>query len=114
MGYVVTFRQTDPLYAVDPTDPAHPAVAGELKIPGYGAYLHPLADGRLIGVGQAAEGNGRIQGLQVSLFDVSDPSRPTRIATKQLGQNYSSSEAESDPHAFLYWPDTKLLVVPVQ
>ena len=113
MGYVVTFRRTDPLYAIDLTDPAHPAVAGQLKIPGYSAYLHPLPNGRLIGVGQNADDNGRVQGVQVSLFDVSDPNKPTRIATEQLGDN-SYSEAEYDPHAFLYWPDTNLLVVPVQ
>jgi uncharacterized secreted protein with C-terminal beta-propeller domain len=112
MGYVVTFRRTDPLYAVDLTDPVHPKVAGELKIPGYSAYLHPLGDGRLIGVGQNADDRGRLKGLQISLFDVSNPARPQRIATKQMGAD-SSSEAEFDPHAFLYWPDSHLLVVPV-
>jgi hypothetical protein len=112
VGYVVTFRQTDPLYTVDLSDPARPAVRGELKIPGYSAYLHPVGDGRLIGIGQDATGDGRITGLQVSLFDVKNLDRPDRIATYTLSGSHS--EAEFDPHAFLYWPRDGLLVVPLQ
>jgi hypothetical protein len=110
-GYVVTFRQTDPLYTVDLRNPAAPTVTGELKITGYSAYLHPVGDGRLLGVGQEATSQGQRQGVQVSLFDVSDPARPTRLAQHHVRQ--SSTEAEFDPHAFLYWPDTKLVVLPV-
>jgi hypothetical protein len=110
-GYVVTFRQTDPLYTLDLRDPAHPAVAGELEINGYSAYLHPLGNGRLIGVGQEADANGRVQGTQVSLFDVGNPASPKRLA--QFHVQYGHSEAEFDPHAFLYWPDTNLLVIPM-
>ncbi|OON33252.1 hypothetical protein BSA16_01360, partial [Micromonospora sp. Rc5] len=69
-GHVVTFRRTDPLYTLDLTDPAAPRVTGELKITGYSAYLHPAGPGRLLGVGQEADADGRAQGLQVSLFDV--------------------------------------------
>jgi hypothetical protein len=110
-GYVVTFRQTDPLYVVDLRDAAQPRVTGELKINGYSAYLHPAGNGRLIGVGQDADDNGRRKGAQVSLFDVADPSRPTRVAQYAIPGGYT--EAEFDPHAFLYWPATGLLVVPV-
>jgi hypothetical protein len=112
VGYVVTFRQTDPLYTVDLRDPTKPKVTGELKIPGYSAYLHPVGADRLIGVGQDATSEGRVKGTQVSLFDVSDLSRPRRIA--QYALQGSHSEAEFDPHAFLYWPATGLLVVPLQ
>ncbi|MEV1286715.1 beta-propeller domain-containing protein [Micromonospora sp. NPDC049679] len=111
-GYVVTFRQTDPLYTVDLRDPAAPRVAGELKITGYSAYLHPVDSGRLIGVGQEATTQGRTAGTQVSLFDVSDPAKPGRLAQHHVRQ--STSEAEYDPHAFLYWPGERLLVVPLQ
>jgi hypothetical protein len=111
-GYVVTFRQTDPLYVLDLRNPAAPAVTGELKIPGYSAYLHPMGDGLLLGVGQDADEAGRVKGLQVSVFDVSDPADPQRI------QNYvienGGSEAEWDHHAFLYWAARDLLVLPVQ
>jgi len=111
-GYVVTFRQTDPLYTVDLRDPTKPVVTGELKITGYSAYLHPAGDGRLLGIGQEASAQGRAQGTQISLFDVSDPTKPDRLAQYHVKGGHS--EAEFDPHAFLYWPQTGLLVVPLQ
>lgn len=110
-GYVVTFRQVDPLYVVDLSNPAAPVVKGELKIPGYSAYLHPVGEDLLLGVGQDADLQGRTQGTQVSLFDISDPTRPRRLATEHLAKGWS--EAESDHHAFLYWAPTRLTVVPV-
>lgn len=112
VGYVVTFRQVDPLYTVDLSDPATPEVVGELKIPGYSAYLHPVGDGRLLGVGQDAdEGTGMTEGVQVSLFDVSDPADPRRTDTVTVPR--SSSSVEWDHRAFLHWPATGLTVVPV-
>ncbi|MFC0532959.1 beta-propeller domain-containing protein [Phytohabitans kaempferiae] len=110
-GYVVTFRQTDPLYTVDLTDPAKPRVAGELKITGYSAYLHPAEPGRVIGVGQEASDQGRVQGTQISLFDVSNLDTPARLAQHHVKSGHS--EAEYDPHAFLYWPEDRLLVMPL-
>jgi len=110
-GYVVTFRQTDPLYVVDLRDPANPAAVGELKLTGYSAYLHPAGDGRLIGVGQEASARGRVLGIQVSLFDVRDPSKPDLLARYQL--NGGRSESEVDAHAFLFWPKTGLVLIPV-
>jgi uncharacterized secreted protein with C-terminal beta-propeller domain len=110
-GYVVTFRQTDPLYSLDLRNPAKPRVTGELKINGYSAYLHKIDDGRLLGIGQDADAQGRVKGTQVSLFDVSDPARPVRIAWHRIDGGFS--EAEFDPHAFLYWPAARLLVVPL-
>lgn len=111
-AYVVTFRQTDPLYTVDLSDPASPRVAGELEILGYSAYLHPIADGYLLGVGQDATGSGRTTGLQVSLFDVRDPSAPTRVAQTTIPGG--SSEAEWDHRAFLWWEQADLAVIPVE
>ncbi|MFP5451624.1 MAG: beta-propeller domain-containing protein, partial [Thermoleophilia bacterium] len=111
-GYVVTFRQTDPLYSLDLSDPAAPRVTGELKINGYSAYLHPVDDGTLIGIGQDATDEGRILGTQVSLFDVRDPANPARIAQKRLGAGYS--EAENNHLAVLYWPATRTLVIPLE
>jgi hypothetical protein len=112
VGYVVTFRQTDPLYTIDLSDPANPTVAGELKILGYSAYLHPVGDGLLLGIGQDATEQGRTLGTQVSLFDVSDPANPQRIHTYTLDDGYSS--VEYDHRAFLHWPETGLTVIPVQ
>ena len=102
-AYVVTFKQVDPLYVVDLAEPTAPRLAGELKIPGYSAYLHPVGDGLLLGVGQSATEEGRVQGTQLSLFDVRDPANPVQVSTLLLG---GRSEAEWDHHAFLYWPES--------
>jgi len=112
VGYVVTFRQTDPLYTVDLSDPAAPAVVGELELLGYSAYLHPIGEDLLLGVGQDATATGQTTGTQLSLFDVSDPAAPTRL--QQVAIPGASSAAEYDHHAFLYWPETGLAVLPVQ
>jgi uncharacterized secreted protein with C-terminal beta-propeller domain len=111
VAYLVTFRQTDPLYTVDLSDPAKPRLAGELKLTGFSAYLHPAGDNRLIGLGQEATEQGRRTGTQVSLFDTGNLAAATRLAQFQLPGG--SSEAEVDPHAFLYWQDLGIVVVPV-
>jgi uncharacterized secreted protein with C-terminal beta-propeller domain len=108
-AYVVTFRQVDPLYVIDLKDPSRPRVTGELKITGYSAYLHPTADGRLLGVGQEADTQGRTQGMQVSLFDVSDA--PRRVGSYHVPG--STATAEFEPHAFLYWARSGLTVLPI-
>ena len=107
---VVTFRQTDPLYLVDTSDPASPEVTGELKIPGYSAYLHPVGDDLLLGVGQDATDEGMTTGLQVSLFDISDPAAPTQVAKQTWKDHYS--EVEHEHRAFTYWPQTGQLFLP--
>ncbi len=109
-GYVVTFKQTDPLYTLDLSDSAHPAITGELQLQGYSAYLHPTAQGRLLGVGQDATSQGRVTGAQVQLFDTTTAT-PRRIAGVQLPGAFA--QTEYDPHAFLYWPQSGLTVVPM-
>ena len=109
-AYVVTFKRVDPLYTVDLADPARPRVLGELELPGYSAYLHPIGADLLLGIGQDVNDQGRPLGTQLSLFDVSDLRHPTRLAHATLGEGWS--EAESDHHAFLFWPRTGLVVVP--
>jgi uncharacterized secreted protein with C-terminal beta-propeller domain len=111
-AYVVTFRQVDPLYTLDLSRKTDPRVVGELKILGYSAYLHPISDDLLLGVGQDATAQGRTQGTQLSLFDVSDPHRPARKAQASLGAG-ASSTAEFDPHAFLFWAPSNLAVIPL-
>jgi hypothetical protein len=111
-GYVVTFRQTDPLYTLDLSDPVRPRVVGSLALTGYSSYLDPVSTTQLIGIGQQADAMGRMGGTQVSLFDVSDLAAPTRLATYALAGAHS--DAEFDPHAFLYWPESHLVVVPIQ
>ena len=111
IGYVVTFRETDPLYTIDLSDPTAPRTAGELKILGYSSYLHPIGDGLLLGVGQDANEMGWTSGTQVSVFDVSDLDNPRRTA--QFTLEGASSEAEHDHRAFLYWAPQRLAVLPV-
>jgi uncharacterized secreted protein with C-terminal beta-propeller domain len=111
IGYVVTFRQTDPLYVLDLHDPTRPAVRGELKVTGYSAYLHPIGGGMLVGLGQGVDAQLRQTGTQASVFDVADVSRPTMRSRLSLGP--SSSTAEQDPHAFLWWGPARLVVVPL-
>lgn len=111
LAYVVTFRQIDPLYVIDLSDPTSPQLAGSLKIPGYSAYLHPIGEGLLVGVGQDANLNGQVKGTQVALFDVSDPYDPVQIDKITFPGGYS--EAEWDHHAFLYWEPTSTLVIPL-
>ena len=111
-AYVVTFRQVDPLYVVDLSDPEAPRVSGELKINGYSSYLHPMGEGRLLGVGQDADSDGRTTGAKATLFDVSDPSNPTAISSWTLADAYS--DVEWDQLAFLYWAPADVVVLPVQ
>ncbi len=91
MAYVVTFRQTDPLFVIDLSDPENPKVKGELKIPGFSEYLHPIADGLLIGVGQNGTSAGTNGDCKVSLFDVSNPYEPkeTSVVTVSGGKAYA-------------------------
>ncbi|MDZ7678878.1 MAG: beta-propeller domain-containing protein [Acidimicrobiales bacterium] len=107
-GYVVTFRQIDPLYTLDLSDPADPKMLGELKIPGFSSYLHPVGQDLLVGVGQDATDDGRVTGSQVSLFDVSDPADPQRVSQLDLGEG-TNSEVEHDHRAFLFWEDLAVL-----
>ena len=114
VGYVVTFRQTDPLYTIDLHDPTKPAMVGELKIPGYSAYLHPIADDLILGVGYDGTEEGQLTTLQLSLFDVSDLKAPKRVQQAALGEAFGWSEAVFDHKAFLYWGKSKLAVVPME
>jgi uncharacterized secreted protein with C-terminal beta-propeller domain len=111
VAYVVTFRETDPLYVIDLSDPTVPELAGELKLTGYSDYLHDAGDGRVIGVGQEASDEGRVAGLQVSLFNVSNPAAPVR--TGHVVRPRDRGESTLDPHAFLYWQPTGLIVTPI-
>jgi uncharacterized secreted protein with C-terminal beta-propeller domain len=111
VGYVVTFRQVDPLYTLDLSAPRRPRVAGELKIQGYSSYLHPLGNDLLIGVGQDATSQGQALGTQVSVFDVGNLRRPVRLHRHTI--ETSGSEVEYDHHAVLHWPRTGLTVIPV-
>ncbi len=115
-GYVVTFKKIDPLFVIDLSRPAAPAVLGELKVPGFSTYLHPIAENRLIGIGKDAEDQGNFawfQGLKVSLFDVARTSTPTEVDHMIIGARGSDSPALYDHHAVTYDPTRNLLALPV-
>jgi uncharacterized secreted protein with C-terminal beta-propeller domain len=86
-------------------------VLGELKVPGYSAYLHPLGDGLLLGVGQDATEEGQVLGTQVSTFDLSDLTAPRRVDT--LVEPDSWSDVEADSRLFSYLPDSRTAVLPM-
>lgn len=113
-AYLVTFRLADPLYVLDLADPADPKIAGELSVPGYSDYLHPIGDRWLIGVGKDAiatgtAGDGRgafYQGVKVALFDVANPAAPREVNSLVIGKRGSDSAALHDHHAFTFLPST--------
>lgn len=103
-GYVVTFKQTDPFFVFDLSNPTAPKKTGELKIPGYSSYLHPLSETMIVGIGK--EGSN----VKLSLFNVTDPANPTEQAHYDL-QEYSSDLLETH-HAFLQDEKHKVLFIP--
>ncbi len=126
-GYVVTYEQTDPLFVLDLSDPAAPAVTGELKIPGFSQYLHDFGDGLLVGVGRntveyyTRDENGvetvegvMDKGMKVSVFDVSDPQNPREITSLKLGTNGSIwSEAAYNPRCIMVDDARGVMAFPV-
>ncbi|OIO24975.1 hypothetical protein AUJ14_05025 [Candidatus Micrarchaeota archaeon CG1_02_55_22] len=122
-AYLVTFRQLDPLFAIDLSNPAEPRVLGQLKIPGYSNYLHPIDENHLIGLGKDAipvkngageeTGTAFPTGLKISIFDVTDVSTPKETASLTLGDAGTDSHALYDHHAFLFDAQKQLLVLPV-
>lgn len=114
-GYLVTFVQTDPLFAVDLSDPADPVLLGELVVPGFSNYLHPVGDGLLLGIGQEREAGTSNTHLDATLFDVTDGANLTQVDREYLdsGYQWSWSEGQFDHHALLYSAQDGVLVVPV-
>jgi uncharacterized secreted protein with C-terminal beta-propeller domain len=114
-AYVVTFRQVDPLFAVDLSDPAHPKQTGELVMPGFSTYLYPLDRNHLIGIGQAPGNQSwNFHNVQVSLYDVSNLAQPKLVDTEMWGADGSAySDAQYDPHAFSYFAESGVLAIPI-
>lgn len=100
-AYFVTFRQTDPLFSADLSDPTNPKILGELKIPGFSEYMYPYGDGLLLGFGMDAdEKTGRTTFLKLSMFDITDPANVTE-QYKTIIENYNYSTALDDHKAML-------------
>jgi inhibitor of cysteine peptidase len=115
--YMVTFKNIDPLFVIDMSDPENPEVLGELKIPGFSNYLHPYDEDHIIGIGKDTEANewGGVStnGVKLALFDVSDVKNPKQVSQYKIGAAGSDSEALNDHKAFLFDKEKNLLVLPV-
>ena len=90
-GYFVTYRQVDPLFSVDLSDPENPKILGELKIPGFSEYLHPYGDGKLLGIGMDVSEDGfTTEGVKLSMFNVTDPSNVTEENKYTIEESYGT------------------------
>ncbi|MCL2322875.1 MAG: beta-propeller domain-containing protein [Oscillospiraceae bacterium] len=121
-GYLVTFKQVDPLFAIDLSNPKEPKIIGELKIPGFSQYLQPVSENLLIGIGNNTETIVKkdtdavittTTGMKLSLFDVSDPSDPKEIQNYMLGASGTYSEVLYNPKALLYSKEKNIIAFPV-
>jgi uncharacterized secreted protein with C-terminal beta-propeller domain len=125
-AYMVTFKNTDPLFAIDLTNPAAPTVLGALKIPGYSDYLHPYDENHLIGFGKetveipvkgdTADPTRTIayyQGMKISLFDVTDVANPVEKFKEMIGDRGTESELLRNHKALLFSKERNLLAFPV-
>jgi uncharacterized secreted protein with C-terminal beta-propeller domain len=113
MAYVVTFRQVDPLFAIDLSNPEQPEVLGELKIPGFSDYMHPLDENHLLTIGRDADEDGRTQGLALQIFDITDPTEPKRDHKYVFsGDEWGYSDANWDHKAFTFYDSRDLLAFP--
>ncbi len=117
-AYLVTFKNTDPFYTIDLSDPYDPKILGYLKIPGYSNYLHPYDENHIIGIGKdTVETNDTnfawYQGLKIALFDVSDFENPKEIDKMIIGDRGTDSPALYDHKAFLFDKGKELLVLPI-
>ena len=103
-AYIVTFEKVDPLYVIDLTAPSSPHIAGELEIPGYSDYLHPIGDDLLLGIGKDAivgnSGTSWYQGVKVSLFNVANIENPTEVGSILIGKRGSSTPLSYEPLSF--------------
>lgn len=112
-GFIVTFRQVDPLFTLDLTDPANPRVVGELKLPGFSNYLQVLDENTVLGIGRDADPiTGQQTGLQVTIFDVSDMAAP-KVKDQYRFAGDAWTSADYDHHQVLYDPEYHTLAFPV-
>ena len=113
-AYMVTFRQIDPLFTINLEDPSNPHMVGELKIPGFSSYIHFLDDNHLLTVGRGGDMEGRISGIKISVFDVTDKKNPVESAGYTIDANgWEWSDALFDHKAFTFYPSKSLLAIPV-
>jgi hypothetical protein len=111
-AYIVTFERIDPLYVLDLANPTAPQIAGELELPGFSTYLHPVGDNYLFSFGYETDENGTQTGIKAALFDISNMNNPLLVNQHLLGDNFSTSQALYDHRAlsFLQVSDNQLRI----
>ena len=113
IAYFVTFRQTDPLFTVDVSDPTNPKILSELKIPGFSEYLHVMSEDLLLGFGREADPEtGRTDGLKLSMFDISDKTDVTEKTTFVFADDMAYSDAEYNHKAIYVDKENKIIAIP--
>ncbi|MCL6089271.1 MAG: beta-propeller domain-containing protein [Candidatus Marsarchaeota archaeon] len=110
--YLVTYRQVDPFFVYDLSDARNIRELGSLKVPGFSRYLHPYDNNTVIGIGQESNEAGRVKGLKISLFDVSDVANPKEVAKYVSSGPYVQSTALWEHKAFLFSREKSLLAIP--
>ncbi len=111
-AYVVTYVNTDPLFVIDLSNPTNPTVRGEVKLPGFSTYLHPVGDGLVVGVGYGEANDKGYTPVKVSLFDISNPEKPFEINNIEVEYAYTS--INNDPKAFMFYAEKGLIGIPLQ
>ena len=114
LAYIVTFKEVDPLFVIDLSNPTMPILLGELKIPGYSTYLHPYDETHVIGIGYDVTANGnRTNGIKMSMFDISDMNNPKELFSIKVGGNYTDSEVTYNHKALYFSKEKNLIGFPV-
>lgn len=116
-GYIVTFKQVDPLFVIDLSNPINPSVVGELKIPGYSSYLHPYDENHIIGIGynttETSYGSTVNDGVKLSMFDVSDPTNPIEMFNTVIGDKHTNTSATYDHKAVMFSKEKNIIAIPI-
>lgn len=125
-AYMVTYKNTDPLYVIDLSNPRRPKALGKLEIPGYSTYLHPYDENHLIGIGmetsekvyrnsfgKVTSTSTQIVGMKMALFDVSDVNNPIQISQTVIGDSRTTSAILTNHKALLFSKEKELLAIPV-
>ncbi len=116
-GYIVTFKQVDPLFVIDLSNPINPSVVGDLKIPGYSSYLHPYDENHIIGIGynttETSYGSTVNDGVKLSMFDVSDPTNPIEMFNTVIGDKHTNTSATYDHKAVMFSKEKNIIAIPI-
>lgn len=126
-AYLVTYKNMDPLYSIDLSDPANPKALGALKIPGYSTYLQPYDENHIIGfgfqteetvrrnsLGRVTSTSAKVTGMKMALFDVSDISNPKMISEEVIGDSKTNSTVLENHKALLLDKERNLLAIPIK